>query len=95
MTTIGSVVMTMYNYIMNLNWLKDYHLWCIVTLWQVSPAGGVSGMVDPEMVPSRDGPWEVYADWILDTDKFNEWANEEDHEVEDEDLPSGKRKRRR
>ena len=52
-------------------------------------------MVDPEMPPSRDGPWEVYANWILDTDQFNEWANEEDHEVEDEDLPAGKRKRRR
>ena len=62
---------------------------------QVSPAGGVAGMVDPEMPPSRDGPWEVYADWVQDTDKFNEWANEEDHEVEDEDSASGKRKRRR
>lgn len=71
-----------------IGWPDSYDTW-------VSPAGGVAGMVDPEMPPSRDGPWEVYANWILDTDQFNEWANEEDHEVEDEDLPAGKRKRRR
>jgi SWI/SNF related-matrix-associated actin-dependent regulator of chromatin subfamily C len=31
------------------------------------------------------GIWHVTANWILDTDVFNEWMNEEDYEI-DEDL---------
>jgi hypothetical protein len=31
------------------------------------------------------GIWHVAANWIFDTDLFNEWMNEEDYEI-DEDL---------
>ncbi|MGH0118459.1 UNVERIFIED_CONTAM: hypothetical protein FKN15_054311 [Acipenser sinensis] len=30
-----------------------------------------------------DKPWKVHAKWVLDTDAFNEWMNEEDYEVDE------------
>ncbi|CAM9622179.1 unnamed protein product [Lampetra planeri] len=41
--------------------------------------------VDAEVedMPPRNGPWKVHVKWILDTDTFNEWMNEEDYEVDD------------
>nr|XP_013795103.1 PREDICTED: SWI/SNF complex subunit SMARCC2 [Apteryx mantelli mantelli] len=35
----------------------------------------------------------VHAKWILDTDTFNEWMNEEDYEVTDEKSPVSRRKK--
>lgn len=36
---------------------------------------------------------QVHAKWILDTDTFNEWMNEEDYEVTDEKSPVARRKK--
>uniref|UniRef100_A0A8C3LZI4 SWI/SNF related, matrix associated, actin dependent regulator of chromatin subfamily c member 1 n=1 Tax=Chrysolophus pictus TaxID=9089 RepID=A0A8C3LZI4_CHRPC len=33
--------------------------------------------------PIPEKPWKVHAKWILDTDIFNEWMNEEDYEVDE------------
>ncbi|XP_025889659.1 SWI/SNF complex subunit SMARCC2-like, partial [Nothoprocta perdicaria] len=38
-------------------------------------------------------PRQVHAKWILDTDTFNEWMNEEDYEVSDEKSPVSRRKK--
>uniref|UniRef100_A0A8C9TPI4 SWI/SNF related BAF chromatin remodeling complex subunit C1a n=1 Tax=Scleropages formosus TaxID=113540 RepID=A0A8C9TPI4_SCLFO len=38
---------------------------------------------DVEDPPSPEKPWKVHAKWVLDTDSFNEWMNEEDYEVDD------------
>ncbi|XP_061530658.1 SWI/SNF complex subunit SMARCC1 isoform X2 [Phycodurus eques] len=48
-------------------------------------AGEVDG--DVEETPSTDRPWKVHARWVLDTDAFNEWMNEEDYEVDDNKKP--------
>lgn len=42
--------------------------------------------------PSGPRP-QVHAKWILDTDTFNEWMNEEDYEVTDEKSPVARRKK--
>uniref|UniRef100_A0A3P8NS91 SWI/SNF related, matrix associated, actin dependent regulator of chromatin subfamily c member 2 n=1 Tax=Astatotilapia calliptera TaxID=8154 RepID=A0A3P8NS91_ASTCA len=42
---------------------------------------------DPEDPPSTDRPWKVHAKWVLDTDAFNEWMNEEDYEVDENKKP--------
>uniref|UniRef100_A0A8C9MRP8 SWI/SNF related BAF chromatin remodeling complex subunit C1 n=1 Tax=Serinus canaria TaxID=9135 RepID=A0A8C9MRP8_SERCA len=36
-----------------------------------------------EDAPIPEKPWKVHAKWILDTDVFNEWMNEEDYEVDE------------
>lgn len=36
---------------------------------------------------------QVHAKWILDTDSFNEWMNEEDYEVNDDKNPVSRRKK--
>uniref|UniRef100_W5KTE5 SWI/SNF related BAF chromatin remodeling complex subunit C1a n=1 Tax=Astyanax mexicanus TaxID=7994 RepID=W5KTE5_ASTMX len=33
--------------------------------------------------PNSEKPWRVHAKWVLDTDAFNEWMNEEDYEVDE------------
>ncbi|NXA10119.1 SMRC1 protein, partial [Sapayoa aenigma] len=38
---------------------------------------------DIEDPPIPEKPWKVHAKWILDTDVFNEWMNEEDYEVDE------------
>ncbi|XP_058231860.1 SWI/SNF complex subunit SMARCC1 isoform X2 [Hemibagrus wyckioides] len=38
---------------------------------------------DIEDPPSSEKPWRVHAKWVLDTDAFNEWMNEEDYEVDE------------
>ncbi|XP_069762843.1 SWI/SNF complex subunit SMARCC2 isoform X3 [Narcine bancroftii] len=43
--------------------------------------------------PSTDRPRKVHAKWIMDTDTFNEWMNEEDYEVNDDRAPVLRRKR--
>uniref|UniRef100_A0A8C2YWU6 SWI/SNF related, matrix associated, actin dependent regulator of chromatin subfamily c member 2 n=1 Tax=Cyclopterus lumpus TaxID=8103 RepID=A0A8C2YWU6_CYCLU len=42
---------------------------------------------DVEDPPGTDRPWKVHAKWVLDTDAFNEWMNEEDYEVDDNKKP--------
>lgn len=37
--------------------------------------------------------FQVHAKWILDTDTFNEWMNEEDYEVSDDRSPVSRRKK--
>ncbi|XP_053569659.1 SWI/SNF complex subunit SMARCC1 [Bombina bombina] len=39
--------------------------------------------VEIEDPPIPEKPWKVHAKWLLDTDLFNEWMNEEDYEVDE------------
>jgi len=43
---------------------------------------------------SGAGPWKLYARWLVDSDKYNEWMNEVDYETEDaaaeQDAVAGK-----
>ncbi|XP_051520679.1 SWI/SNF complex subunit SMARCC1-like [Myxocyprinus asiaticus] len=70
-------------------------------------ASDVDGEV--EEPPNTDRCWKVHAKWVLDTDKFNEWMNEEDYELDEngnsvsfrqriyqseEERKSGKKRRR-
>uniref|UniRef100_A0A7N8WQ63 SWI/SNF related BAF chromatin remodeling complex subunit C1b n=1 Tax=Mastacembelus armatus TaxID=205130 RepID=A0A7N8WQ63_9TELE len=45
----------------------------------------VEGEVEEPPLPER--PWKVHAGWILDTDVFNEWMNEEDYCVDERNMP--------
>lgn len=38
-------------------------------------------------------PPQVHAKWVLDTDAFNEWMNEEDYEVDENKKPVSFRQR--
>ncbi|XP_016896413.1 SWI/SNF complex subunit SMARCC1b [Cynoglossus semilaevis] len=49
------------------------------------PSGDVEGEV--EEPPHPVGPWRVHAGWVLDTDVFNEWMNEEDYCVDERNSP--------
>ncbi|XP_041867430.1 SWI/SNF complex subunit SMARCC1-like [Melanotaenia boesemani] len=40
-----------------------------------------------EELPHTERPWRVHAGWVLDTDVFNEWMNEEDYCVNERNLP--------
>ncbi|XP_038144566.1 SWI/SNF complex subunit SMARCC1b [Cyprinodon tularosa] len=42
---------------------------------------------DVEELPHLERPWRVNAGWILDTDVFNEWMNEEDYYVNERNVP--------
>ncbi|XP_064408577.1 SWI/SNF complex subunit SMARCC2 isoform X4 [Latimeria chalumnae] len=55
------------------------------------PASEVEASV--EDAPSPEKPRKVHAKWILDTDTFNEWMNEEDYEVSDDRSPMSRRKK--
>uniref|UniRef100_A0A8C7XHD7 SWI/SNF related BAF chromatin remodeling complex subunit C2 n=1 Tax=Oryzias sinensis TaxID=183150 RepID=A0A8C7XHD7_9TELE len=48
---------------------------------------------DVEDPPNGDKPWKVHAKWVLDTDAFNEWMNEEDYEVDENKKPVNSRQR--
>ncbi|KAK3825737.1 MAG: hypothetical protein J3Q66DRAFT_328476 [Benniella sp.] len=39
-----------------------------------------SEFMDPEPVPEHAGPWNISARWVRDSEKYNEWMNEEDYE---------------
>uniref|UniRef100_A0A452T6Z0 SWI/SNF related, matrix associated, actin dependent regulator of chromatin subfamily c member 1 n=1 Tax=Ursus maritimus TaxID=29073 RepID=A0A452T6Z0_URSMA len=54
-----------------------------------------SNDVDAEIEdpPIPEKPWKVHAKWILDTDVFNEWMNEEDYEVDENRKPVSFRQR--
>ncbi|XP_066470357.1 SWI/SNF complex subunit SMARCC2 isoform X2 [Tiliqua scincoides] len=55
------------------------------------PASEIEAPV--EDAPTPEKPRKVHAKWILDTDTFNEWMNEEDYEVNDEKNPVSRRKK--
>ncbi|NWH75165.1 SMRC2 protein, partial [Piaya cayana] len=55
------------------------------------PASEIEAPV--EDAPTPEKPRKVHAKWILDTDTFNEWMNEEDYEVTDEKSPVTRRKK--
>ncbi|XP_072858807.2 SWI/SNF complex subunit SMARCC1 [Pogona vitticeps] len=44
-------------------------------------AADLEAEVEDPPIPEK--PWKVHAKWILDTDVFNEWMNEEDYEVDE------------
>ncbi|XP_069501944.1 SWI/SNF complex subunit SMARCC1 isoform X2 [Ambystoma mexicanum] len=54
-----------------------------------------SSDIDAELEepPPPEKPWKVHAKWILDTDVFNEWMNEEDYEVDENKKPLNSRQR--
>ncbi|KAF9439150.1 hypothetical protein BGZ76_010743 [Entomortierella beljakovae] len=39
-----------------------------------------SDFMDPEPVPEHAGAWNISARWVRDSEKYNEWMNEEDYE---------------
>lgn len=45
------------------------------------PVSDLDAEVEDAPVPEK--PWKVHAKWLLDTDLFNEWMNEEDYEVDE------------
>ncbi|XP_056153888.1 SWI/SNF complex subunit SMARCC1b [Lampris incognitus] len=55
------------------------------------PSSDVEGEVEEQPHPER--PWRVHAGWVLDTDAFNEWMNEEDYHVNDRHVPLVLRRR--
>ncbi|XP_070596687.1 SWI/SNF complex subunit SMARCC2 isoform X6 [Erythrolamprus reginae] len=55
------------------------------------PASEIEAPV--EDAPTPEKPRKVHGKWILDTDSFNEWMNEEDYEVSDEKSPVSRRKK--
>ncbi|RMB93832.1 hypothetical protein DUI87_29709 [Hirundo rustica rustica] len=44
-------------------------------------ASDIDAEIEDPPIPEK--PWKVHAKWILDTDVFNEWMNEEDYEVDE------------
>ncbi|XP_053302165.1 SWI/SNF complex subunit SMARCC1b [Pleuronectes platessa] len=51
----------------------------------------VQGAVEDAPHPER--PWRVHAGWVVDTDVFNEWMNEEDYCVDERNVPIIHRRR--
>ncbi|KAF9585121.1 hypothetical protein BGW38_003798 [Lunasporangiospora selenospora] len=39
-----------------------------------------SEFMDPEPVPEHTGAWNISTRWVRDSEKYNEWMNEEDYE---------------
>jgi SWI/SNF related-matrix-associated actin-dependent regulator of chromatin subfamily C len=39
-----------------------------------------SEFMDPEPVPEHAGPWNISSRWVRDSERYNEWMNEEDYE---------------
>lgn len=69
---------------------KDKH---VLVHWGMHPdsydswlsSSDVEGEV--EELPHPERPWRVHAGWVLDTDVFNEWMNEEDYCVDERNVP--------
>ncbi|XP_034747210.1 SWI/SNF complex subunit SMARCC1b [Etheostoma cragini] len=69
---------------------KDKH---VLVHWGMHPdsydswlsSSDVEGEV--EEPPHSEKPWRVHASWVLDTDVFNEWMNEEDYCVNERNVP--------
>lgn len=47
----------------------------------------MSCYVDPKLYVARLCLLQVHAGWVLDTDVFNEWMNEEDYCVDERNVP--------
>ncbi|KAJ4928542.1 hypothetical protein JOQ06_016333 [Pogonophryne albipinna] len=68
---------------------KDKH---VLVHWGMHPdsydswlsSSDVEGEV--EEPPHSEKPWRVHAGWVLDTDVFNEWMNEEDYCVNERNV---------
>ncbi|XP_037549055.1 SWI/SNF complex subunit SMARCC1b [Nematolebias whitei] len=68
---------------------KDKH---VLVHWGMHPdsydswlsSSDVDGEV--EELPHTERPWRVHAGWIVDTDVFNEWMNEEDYCVNERNM---------
>lgn len=65
------------------NYPDSYDIW-------VSTSDVDADVEDP---PSSEKPWRVHAKWVIDTDAFNEWMNEEDYEVDENKKPVSFRQR--
>ncbi|XP_044191657.1 SWI/SNF complex subunit SMARCC1b isoform X1 [Thunnus albacares] len=69
---------------------KDNH---VLVHWGMHPnsydswlsSSDVEGEI--EELPHPEKPWRVHAGWVLDTDVFNEWMNEEDYCVDERNVP--------
>ncbi|XP_039977046.1 SWI/SNF complex subunit SMARCC1b [Xiphias gladius] len=69
---------------------KDKH---VLVHWGMHPdsydswlsSSDVEGEVEDPPHPER--PWRVHTGWVLDTDVFNEWMNEEDYCVDERNVP--------
>uniref|UniRef100_A0A671WJX7 SWI/SNF related BAF chromatin remodeling complex subunit C1b n=1 Tax=Sparus aurata TaxID=8175 RepID=A0A671WJX7_SPAAU len=69
---------------------KDKH---VMVHWGMHPdsydswlsSSDVEGEV--EEPPQSEKPWRVHTGWVLDTDVFNEWMNEEDYCVDERNVP--------
>ncbi|XP_026202881.1 SWI/SNF complex subunit SMARCC1b [Anabas testudineus] len=69
---------------------KDKH---VLVHWGMHPdsydswlsSNDVEGEVEEQ--PHAERPWRVHAGWVLDTDIFNEWMNEEDYCVDERNVP--------
>uniref|UniRef100_A0A8U8C226 Uncharacterized protein n=1 Tax=Geospiza parvula TaxID=87175 RepID=A0A8U8C226_GEOPR len=71
--------------------LLENHSWCcwclscsLLTLPSYDTwvhASEIEAEIEDAPIPEK--PWKVHAKWILDTDVFNEWMNEEDYEVDE------------
>uniref|UniRef100_A0A3B4X273 SWI/SNF related BAF chromatin remodeling complex subunit C1b n=1 Tax=Seriola lalandi dorsalis TaxID=1841481 RepID=A0A3B4X273_SERLL len=76
---------------------KDKH---VLVHWGMHPdsydswlsSSDVEGEV--EEPPHPEKPWRVHAGWVLDTDVFNEWMNEEDYCVDERNSTPSKKRRR-
>ncbi|TTO63373.1 SWI/SNF complex subunit SMARCC1 [Bagarius yarrelli] len=49
--------------------------------------------VEVEEAPAVERPWRVHTKWLLDTDNFNEWMNEEDYELNESNTSPIHRRR--
>ncbi|PRW57272.1 SWI SNF complex [Chlorella sorokiniana] len=56
------------------------------------PAAATPGAAEALRRPPR-GPWHVYARWLSDSEKYNEWMNPVDYETADAAADEGKRRR--
>uniref|UniRef100_A0A672HK06 SWI/SNF related, matrix associated, actin dependent regulator of chromatin, subfamily c, member 1b n=1 Tax=Salarias fasciatus TaxID=181472 RepID=A0A672HK06_SALFA len=69
---------------------KDKH---VLVHWGMHPDSYDSWLsssdveAEVEEPPHPERPWKVHAGWVLDTDVFNEWMNEEDYCVDERNVP--------
>uniref|UniRef100_A0A8C9U8N3 SWI/SNF related BAF chromatin remodeling complex subunit C1 n=1 Tax=Serinus canaria TaxID=9135 RepID=A0A8C9U8N3_SERCA len=68
----------------NLSWCSWWLSCSLLTLPSYDTwvhASEIEAEIEDAPIPEK--PWKVHAKWILDTDVFNEWMNEEDYEVDE------------
>ncbi|XP_076005884.1 SWI/SNF complex subunit SMARCC1b [Genypterus blacodes] len=75
---------------------KDKH---ILVHWGMHPDSYDSWLSSNEVKgeieepPPQERPWRVHAGWVLASDVFNEWMNEEDYHVNERNVPLSLRRR--